>query len=53
VFASFFTRRRGGTGSAFSIVQQIVEQHAEASRPQRRDGGACVVVWLPLGAPPG
>jgi PAS domain S-box-containing protein len=54
VFEPFFTRRPGGTGLGLSIVARIVDEHGGHVQARNRpEGGALVVVKLPLATAPG
>ena len=49
VFEPFFTTRSGGTGLGLSVVRRIVEMHGgRVSADNRKEGGACVTITLPL-----
>jgi PAS domain S-box-containing protein len=52
VFRPFFTRRRGGRGLGLSIAQRVVdEHHGRITAANRPEGGAIVIVRLPLKGP--
>jgi signal transduction histidine kinase len=49
VFQSFFTTKIRGTGLGLTIVQRVVKNHnGEIEIEQPDEGGACVVVRLPI-----
>ena len=54
IFEPYFTTKSGGTGLGMAIVYRIITEHGGViSAESRPEGGASVVIRLPLGSGPG